>query len=232
MTKLITCIKAYTNPVLGLFMAASCLATGPATAAIDPRDATRLQACIAKIDVDPVEAYEDGLVWRNQSGGAYAEQCIALAKIANGDVSGGAAKLAALARATDAGDIDQRALLLAKAANAWLMIGEFNGALQATNAALLLKPGEVDLLIDRARAFAGQQNWPKAQEDLTLALSKRPSDALIFRLRAEAYLQQLNFVGAEQDAQQALRLAPREVAGYIVRGRVIEARRLGRVPDY
>ena len=217
------------------FSILSCLFVGgfatSAQAAIDPRDAARLQACITKIDAAPMEAYEDGLVWRSQSGGAFAEQCIALAKIANGDVSGGASRLASLASAPDAGDSEQRALLLAKAANAWLMIEDFDPALRALNAALTLKPVEVDLLIDRARAFAGLVQWQKAQDDLTLALSKRPREALIFRLRAETYLRLGNYGAAEQDVVQALRLAPSDIDTYVMRGRVIEARRLGRAPD-
>jgi tetratricopeptide (TPR) repeat protein len=202
-----------------------------AHAAIDPRDATRLQACLAKIETAPLEAYEDGLVWRSQSGASFAEQCIALARIANGDVSDGARRLAALASAPDAGDIDQRALLLAKAANAWLMIEQYDPALRALNVALGLKPAEVDLLIDRARALAGLAQWPQAQADLTLALSKRPTDALILRLRAETHVQMKNYDAADLDIAQALQLAPREVDGYVMRGRALEARRLGRVPD-
>jgi tetratricopeptide (TPR) repeat protein len=202
-----------------------------AKAEIDPRDSSRLAACITKIDTAPLEAYEDGLVWRSQSGGVYAEQCLALAKIANGDVAAGASRLAALASAPDVGDSDQRALLLAKAANAWLMIDEFDPALQALNAALVLKPAEVDLLIDRARTFAGLRQWAKAQEDLTLALSKRTSDTLIFRLRAEAFLQQANYDAAQRDIVEAMRLAPREIDNYVMRGRISEARRLSRAPD-
>jgi tetratricopeptide (TPR) repeat protein len=215
--------------VLGLALTSA--APAPLLAAVDPRDASRLEACIAKTQTAPQEAYEDGLVWRSQSGAVFAEQCIALARIANGDISGGASRLAALASAPDAGDSDNRALLLAKAANAWLMIGAYDPALRALNAALVLKPGEVDLLIDRARTLAGINQWSKAQEDLTLALSKRPSDALIFRLRAETNVQLKNYDAADRDVAQALLLAPRDVEGYIMRGRALEARRLGRVPD-
>jgi tetratricopeptide (TPR) repeat protein len=206
---------------------------GPVTAqaAIDPRDAARLQACITKIETAPLDAYEDGLVWRSQSGGAFAEQCIALARIATGDVAGGASRLAAIASAPDGGDGDQRALLLAKAANAWLMIEQYDPALRALNAALALKPAEVDLLIDRARALAGLGQWSRAQEDLTLALSKRPTDALVFRLRAETYVQLKNYDAADRDVAEALRLAPRDVEAFVMRGRALEARRLGRAPD-
>lgn len=208
-----------------------CAAPCAAFANIDPRDSVRLQACITKTETAPMEAYEDGLVWRGQSGGIFAEQCIAIAKIANGEVAAGASRLASLATAPDAGDADQRALLLAKAANAWLMVQDFDAALRVLTAALVLKPIEVDHLIDRARAFAGLAQWSKAQDDLTLALSKRPNDPLIFRLRAEAHLQQRNYSAAELDVGEALRLSPRDIDGYVVRGRVIEARRLGRAPD-
>jgi Flp pilus assembly protein TadD len=86
-------------------------------------------------------------------------------------------------------------------------------------------------LIDRARAFAALGQWSPAQDDLTLALSKRPDDALAFRLRAETNVQMKNYDAADRDVAQALRLAPREVEGYVLRGRAIEARRLGRAPD-
>lgn len=202
-----------------------------AQTAVDPRDTTRLAACITKTETLPLEAYEDGLVWRQQGGSVFAEQCIALARIANGDVRDGASRLAALANAPDAGDSEQRALLLSKAANAWLMVGEFDAALRALNAALVLKPDETDLLIDRARANAGLAQWGKAKEDLTLALSQRPNEALILRLRAETNLQLREFDAAQLDANQALTLAPRDVESHLIRGRVSEAKRLGRVPD-
>jgi tetratricopeptide (TPR) repeat protein len=221
----------FLSSIAVLGVALTSVAPVPSLAAVDPRDASRLEACIAKIQTAPLEAYEDGMVWRSQSGAVFAEQCIALARIANGDISGGASRLAALASAPDAGDSDNRALLLAKAANAWLMIGQYDPALRALNAALVLKPGEVDLLIDRARSLAGTNQWSKAQEDLTLALSKRPNDALILRLRAETYVQLKNYDAADRDVAQALLLAPRDVEGYIMRGRAIEARRLGRPPE-
>jgi hypothetical protein len=54
---------------------------------------------------------------------------------------------------------------------------------------------------------------------------------LIFRLRAETYVQLKNYDAADRDVAQALLLAPRDVEGYIMRGRAIEARRLGRPPE-
>lgn len=202
-----------------------------AQAGTDPRDAARLQACMAMAETKPEEALEDGFVWRGQGGGTFAEQCIAIAHIESGDIGGGAERLTALASAPDAGDVDQRVLIMARAANAWLMIEEFRPAQMVLDAALKLKPGEPDLLIDRARAKAGQGLWAEAQIDLTACLSTRPLDVLALRLRAETLLQQKSYEAAELDIAQALRLAPKDVDNWLVRGRIQEARRLGRAPD-
>ncbi|MEN9855324.1 MAG: hypothetical protein RL186_1516 [Pseudomonadota bacterium] len=217
---------------LALALTISCLSfASPAAAAPDASDMARLQACIAKIDTAPEEAFEDGLVWRSQSGGTHAEHCIALARIGNGDVEVGATRLAALAQAPDAGDSDDRALLLAKAANAWMLVPNYDAARNALDAALRLKPDEVDLLIDRARALAGLGAWQDAQSDLTRALSKRPRDGLILRLRAETHIQLNNHAGAQADVTAALALNPKDIDTRVMAGRVREAQRLGRVPD-
>ncbi|GBF56516.1 beta-barrel assembly-enhancing protease [Candidatus Phycosocius bacilliformis] len=202
-----------------------------AHAATDPRDATRLAACVAKAETKPEEALEDGFVWRSQGGAIYAEQCIAIARIEGGDIGGGAERLTALASAPDAGDEESRAMILSRAANAWMMIEEYAAAQKALDAALKLKPGEPDLLLDRARAKAGQSKWAEAQTDLTACLSVRPLDVLALRLRAETLLQQKSYDAAELDIAQALRLAPKDVDNWLVRGRIQEARRLGRAPD-
>jgi tetratricopeptide (TPR) repeat protein len=202
-----------------------------AQAAGDPRNAARLEACMTKAEVKPEEALEDGFVWRSRGGGTFAEQCIAIARIESGDIAGGAERLTALAFAPDAGETDQRVLIMARGANAWLMIEQFNAAQKVLDAALKLKPGEPDLLIDRARAKAGQGLWAEAQVDLTACLSMRPLDVLALRLRAETLLQQKYYEAAELDIAQALRLAPKDVDNWLVRGRIQEARRLGRAPD-
>jgi tetratricopeptide (TPR) repeat protein len=59
----------------------------------------------------------------------------------------------------------------------------------------------------------------------------RPLDVLALRLRAETLLQQKYYEAAELDIAQALRLAPKDVDNWLVRGRIQEARRLGRAPD-
>jgi tetratricopeptide (TPR) repeat protein len=230
MTRPLTHRSAQFTTLIPVALLAVVLGT-QAQAAPDPRDEARLQACMTKAETKPEEALEDGFVWRSQSGGTFAEQCIAIARIEGGDIGGGAERLTALASAPDAGDIDQRVLIMARAANAWLMIEDFAAAQKVLDAALKLKPGEPDLLLDRARAKAGQGKWAEAQADLTACLSTRPLDVLALRLRAETLLQQKSYEAAELDIAQALRLAPKDVDNWLVRGRIQEARRLGRAPD-
>lgn len=230
MTRSVTLRSAQFTTLIPFALSVFLLGTS-AQAAIDPRDAARLQECMTKTETKPEEALEDGFVWRSQGGAIFAEQCIAVARIEGGDIGGGAERLTALASAPDAGDVDQRVLIMARAANAWLMIEEFTSAQKVLDAALKLKPGEPDLLIDRARAKAGQGLWAEAQADLTACLSVRPLDVLALRLRAETLLQQKSYEAAELDIAQALRLAPKEVDNWLVRGRIQEARRLGRAPD-
>ena len=73
------------------------------------REATRLDACIARIDVDAEEAYEDALAWSFEGNRPGARQCVALALIALGQEAEGAARLEELANATDSGTMEQRA---------------------------------------------------------------------------------------------------------------------------
>jgi regulator of sirC expression with transglutaminase-like and TPR domain len=87
-----------------------------------------------------------------------------------------------------------------------------------------------DLHIDRARAYAMEQDYRNAEEDLSRALDFRPNDPLALRLRASARLRQNAFPLAEADAQQALNHAATEqdrVDAALVLGHVRESIRTG-----
>ena len=58
--------------------------TQSSSATIEAREADRLEACVAKIEVDAEEAYEDGLAWIYQGNRPGARQCTAMALIALG----------------------------------------------------------------------------------------------------------------------------------------------------
>ncbi|MCU0882624.1 MAG: tetratricopeptide repeat protein [Hyphomonadaceae bacterium] len=195
------------------------------------RDSARLQTCLAMTETDAEAAYEEGLAWRFSGGGQPAGHCLAAALVARGSLEDGAAMLLALANAPDGGPDPQRALLLSKAANAWMLAGDPDAALAAINRALELAPGTRDLLTDQAVALALLKRWPEAQNVLDGLIAENGRDAVLFRLRAETGLQLGQYDAADRDVEAAIRLAPSEIDNYVVRGRAREARRLRRPPD-
>ncbi|MGE3303197.1 MAG: hypothetical protein AB7M12_08790 [Hyphomonadaceae bacterium] len=193
-------------------------------------DAARLQACVAKVDVKPDEAYEDAMAWVNESHVREARVCQALALIALKRIEQGALLLEQLADSADGGQPGQRANTYSQAGNARLLAYQPKEAIEDFGHALKYAPSEADLFIDRARAHAMLGDWRNAEIDLTHALDARPGDVLALRLRAEARLQQNVLDLAEKDAADAVRLAPKDVDALLVQGRVREARRTGKPP--
>ena len=109
--------------ILALAVASFALSQSAASATVDTREAERLKACVAKIEVDADEAYEDGLAWTYQGNRPGARQCTALALIALGREDEGAARLEQLANSVDGGTLEQRAEYLTQSGNAWLQAG-------------------------------------------------------------------------------------------------------------
>jgi tetratricopeptide (TPR) repeat protein len=193
------------------------------------RDA-KLKACIEKTDSKPDEAFEDASIWASETHIREASICKAVALIALKRMAEGALLLEQLAEASDGGAPGERADLYSRAGNARLLDLDPDAATTDFTAALKYAPGEADVLIDRARAYALVADWRKAEEDLSAAADKRPNDPLILSLRAEARLQQGAFDLAEKDAEAALAIAPKDVNALLERGRVLDAKRTGKPP--
>ena len=200
-----------------------------ASAEISEREAERLEACVARIETDPEEAYEDGLAWIYQGNRPGARQCTALALIALGREDEGAARLEQLANATDGGSMEQRAEYLTQAGNAWLQAGAAEAAVVTLTNALKLKPNTVDLLVDRASAQLMLGKWSKAEADLDAALDLAPGMAIAHHLRAEARLNLDEAELAMEDVEAALEADPENIDTLVLRGRVREAIRLSDV---
>lgn len=200
-----------------------------ASAEISEREAERLEACVARIEIDPEEAYEDGLAWIYQGNRPGARQCTALALIALGREDEGAARLEQLANATDGGSMEQRAEYLTQAGNAWLQAGAAEAAVVTLTNALKLKPNTVDLLVDRASAQLMLGKWSKAEADLDAALDLAPGMAIAHHLRAEARLNLDEAELAMEDVEAALEADPENIDTLVLRGRVREAIRLSDV---
>ena len=111
-----------------------------------------------------------------------------------------------------------KAGLLAHAAQAWILAENNTRAEAVLTAALGLTPWDMDLLVDRAQARAGHQDYNGAIEDLNRAIKSgnRPADAYIFRSAAHRRLNQLELALA--DIERGLVLQPAHPDGLLERG--------------
>lgn len=189
-------------------------------------EAAKLEACVEKIETDPEEAYEDGLAWSFEGNRPGARQCTALALIALGNVEEGAVRLENLSMASDGGSMEQRAVYLSQAGNAWLQIGAAEAATVSFSEALRLAPGETDLLLDRATSYMLIDKWDEAMADLNAALANDPGNAIAHQMRAEVHLSQDALDLAMKDVEASMAADPKNIDTLLVRGRVREAMRL------
>lgn len=209
--------------MIGAVLAVQLLAAGAPTAGMIA-DRAKMEACIAKIDQKPEDAYEDALAWATETHVREARMCQALALIAMKNVDAGARLLEALAISADGGADADRASVFWQAGNARLLNLQGAEAVEDFTQALKHAPNEPDLLIDRARSYWLTEEWRKAEEDLSAALDKRPNDSLILRLRATARLKLGVLDLAERDAEAAVKANPQDVDALLVRGQVREAK--------
>ncbi len=197
-----------------------------AGAEIAAAEAAKLEACVAKIETAPEEAYEDGLAWTFEGNRPGARQCTALALIALGNVEEGAVRLENLSMSSDGGTMEQRAVYLSQAGNAWLQIGAAEAAAVSFTEALRLAPGENDLLLDRASAYMVIDKWDEAMADLNAVIANSPGDAIAHQMRAEIHLNKDALDLAMKDVETSMASDPKNIDTLLVRGRVREAMRL------
>jgi tetratricopeptide (TPR) repeat protein len=208
------------------FAAGTVLMMQSAGAELAKAEEARLEACVAKIETDPENAYEDGLAWSYEGNRPGARQCTALALIALGNYETGAERLESLATSTDGGSMEQRAIYLSQAGQAWIMAGAPEVAVVSFSDALTMAPGTVDLLLDRASAYILTEEWDKALSDLDLALANSPGFGPAHQLRSEVYLNKKSYDLAMRDVESAMAADPKNIDTLLVRGRVREAIRL------
>lgn len=186
----------------------------------------RLEACIAKLDEAPEEAYEDGLAWVAEGGRPFARQCTALALVELGHAAEGASRLEELANADNGGSIEQRSIYLTQAGNAWILAGAFEAAIVTLDNAIRLNQNDPNLYADRAAAMMELERWDEAALDLDYAISNLYPDIALHKMRAETRLNLDELVGAQEDVTAALELEPTDIQTLVLRGRVREAIRV------
>jgi tetratricopeptide (TPR) repeat protein len=179
--------------------------------------------CMGMLATDPAGAANFAEAWEATGGGDPATQCLALARIEQGDPAGGAAMLDKLAGSSRAGAAE-RAALYDEADQAWIMADRPSEAYASGTLALTLAPDEPDLLVDRSIAAATLERYEQAEDDLSAALTLDPSriDAWVLRAAARRHLNRLD--DAEADIARAVSLDPDDPDALLERG-IIRQRR-------
>ena len=134
------------------------------------------QACVAAIDMDPMDAFERAHRWRAQGGGVQADHAPPRRSRSPLDEPGKLLRvLDILARRSDAEHVEERAALLAEAGNAWLLAAPTANAGLLLSAALKLSPRDpICGPIARSRAVPRRSTGPTR---------KRPNNALTLDAR-------------------------------------------------
>lgn len=202
----------------------------PAAAPPSQGDA-RFQQCVARIDDDAAQAYEDAMIWASEGHTVNAYRCAALALVGQNRFDEGARRFESLASAINPDNPELKAELWSQAGNTWLLDHDGAHARSAFTRAITTvqsNPDNLpDLLIDRARAYAMEGDYRHAEEDLSHSLDIRPNDALALRLRASSRMHQNSFDLAEADAQAAVNLEPTNIDSLVMLGHTREAKRTG-----
>jgi tetratricopeptide (TPR) repeat protein len=185
-------------------------------------DAATYEKCMARAHDKPAEAKALAESWEARGGAHPAEHCLAVALIGLKQYRPAAElldKLAETMRPTTA-LAALRGGVLAQAGQAWLLAGDPGHAYADAGAALVLRPDDPDILIDRAEA-AGSAGWyDKAVEDLDRVLKGDPArvEALVYR--ASAYRELSRLDPALADAEAALKKEPNSVPALLERGNI------------
>lgn len=177
------------------------------------------RTCLTLAKQKPEQGWEEALAWQSLGGGEAARHCAAVALIGIGKHGEAATRLETLANESVRDDV-VRAEMLAQAAQAWIMAGNFTRADSVQRGALKLAPGHPDIMIDHAVLLAQVHHYREAVDVLSAVLRRQPNRVEALTLRASAFRYLDNLTGAEDDINQALKLDPDFPDALLERGMV------------
>lgn len=183
----------------------------------DAAQAAEYQRCMILARKRPQEGFETAIGWRSLGGGDAADHCAAVALIELEQYGEAAKRLERLAQISIE-EPQVKAGLFDQAGQAWLLEGRPEDATRAFTSAIALRPGDPDLLVDRAQAWAARGDYDAAETDLSAALNLSPSRADAYALRASARRFLDRAVDALADANTALELDPANPEALLERG--------------
>lgn len=217
---------------------ALCLLVPAAAHAVEPLDGERIAAgqylhCLKQIEVNPDDAYDMAIAWRDIGGGMPAQHCAAMALVALKLYPEAAVRFEMLAREPGSADASLRAEILAQAGNAWTLAKRPHKAVDAFNEALNVLEQDTDetreteaaIRLDRARLLVLGEEVEAARPDVEAVLSfdgipdKTRAEALA--LRSDLWREAGQIDKAIADATQAITLSPEAGPAYLARGRAL-----------
>ena len=175
-------------------------------------------ACMELARSDPLEGFERARLWFERGGKAAAVHCSAVALIGQRQFALAAKTLEHLATDGQGTPVALKGDLLGQAGQAWLMVGKDTRAIAAFSKAVDAAPKDVELLIDRAFAYAGLGRYAEAIGDLSRALGMAPGRADAYLYRAGAYRRVNDLALAAKDVSRSLALRPGNPDAYLERG--------------
>ncbi len=207
---------------LAVLVLAAFAKSANAATSLESADAKlRYQSCLSLANLNPTAALGVAAQWSKAKGGAPAEHCAAMALVELRRYPEAAAKLDALGRAPDMGNL--RASVFDQAGNAWMLAGDATRAAASFSAALALSANDADLYADLARAQAMKKAWVEVESDLNAALALQPKRVDLLVLRASALEAQGKLKAARDDADTALKIKPNSAEALVQRGDIARA---------
>ena len=194
----------------------SAIGAGPGQPA--QADERRYTDCMTQARDKPQQGMKTAEAWQQQKGGAPAMHCLAVALMGLKRYDDAAMRLESLADLVPSQRPDLRAQALGQASQAWIAAGKSDRALPALNRALELRPGEVDLLFDRAVLHETAGRFAEATADLTEILKLAPDRDDVLLLRATTQRRQNRLDLARVDIDRALVLNANNADALLERG--------------
>jgi tetratricopeptide (TPR) repeat protein len=178
----------------------------------------RYTNCMAMARSDPAVGENEAVTWFGLGGGPAAEHCRSVALIGLGRYAEAGALLEKLAGELPQTETTTIADLFGQAAQAWMLEGSYDRAIADINQSILLAPGDVEFVIDRALALASSGQYWEAIDDLNTAAEMAPGRTDILVLRGTAY----RFVEAPElaleDIVRVLEIEPQNPDALFERG--------------
>ena len=194
----------------------------------------KYEQCVERSSAQPEISYVDAVTWRGNGGGLLARHCLALSLASLGRYKEAAEEFEALAFEMENGlgwsiadepHPNERGLLAEvynQAGNAWLLADD---AIQAagmfTRGLKGVQPNtqaQLNLLIDRARAYAEVENLEGALVDLAAAEKLASGSAEVYVLKASALRKFERYEEAGDALADAFRLEPENGEAFFERG--------------